>query len=84
MVAGQAPTPLDWNIAFEKEEKEEEEEGKHKKRKNVTQIFAVTAVLNMNTVLLRGTIVHRTYGIHKNPYIYPFLLTTFGPINYGQ
>ena len=34
-------------------------------------------------LLLRGTIVNRTYGIHKNPYIEPFLLTIFGPINYG-
>ena len=33
-------------------------------------------------ILLRGTIVNRTYGIHKNLYIYPFLLTIFGPINY--
>ena len=34
-------------------------------------------------VLLRGTIANRTYGIHKNLYIYPFLLTIFGPIDYG-
>ena len=27
--------------------------------------------------------VIRTYGIHKNLHIYPFLLTKFGPINYG-
>ena len=33
--------------------------------------------------VLRGTIVSRTYGIHKNLYMYPFLLTIFGPINYG-
>ena len=33
--------------------------------------------------LLRGTIVNRTYGIHKHLYIRPFLLTIFGPINYG-
>ena len=33
--------------------------------------------------LLRGTIVNRTYGIHKNLYIEAFLLTIFGPINYG-
>ena len=33
--------------------------------------------------LLRGAIVNRTYGIHKTLYISPFLLTTFGPINYG-
>ena len=34
-------------------------------------------------IVLRGTIVNRTNGIHKNLYIYPFLLTIFGPINYG-
>ena len=34
-------------------------------------------------IILRGTIVNRTYGTHKNLYIYPFLLTIFGPINYG-
>ena len=34
-------------------------------------------------LLLRGTIVNRTYGIHKNLYIQHFLLTIVGPINYG-
>ena len=33
--------------------------------------------------LLGGTIVNRTCGIHKNPCISTFLLTLFGPINYG-
>ena len=33
--------------------------------------------------LLRGAIVNRAYDIHKNLYIQPFFLTTFGPINYG-
>ena len=33
-------------------------------------------------LILRGTIVNRTYGIHKYLYISPFLLTIFGPINY--
>ena len=33
--------------------------------------------------LLRGTIVNRTYGLHKNLYIDLFLLTIFGPIYYG-
>lgn len=28
-------------------------------------------------------IVNRTYGTHKNLYIYLFLLTIFGPIYYG-
>ena len=32
---------------------------------------------------LRGAIVSRTYGAHKNPYIYLFLLTKFGPIYNG-
>ena len=34
-------------------------------------------------MLLRGTIVNRTYGIYKNLYVWPFLLTIFGPVNYG-
>ena len=34
-------------------------------------------------LLLRGTIVNRTYGTHKNLYVSPFLLTIFGPVNYG-
>ena len=33
-------------------------------------------------LLLRGTIVNRTCGIHKNVYMYPFLQTIFGLINY--
>ena len=32
---------------------------------------------------LQGTIVNRTYGIHKNLYIYLFLRAIFGPIYYG-
>ena len=34
-------------------------------------------------VILRGTIVNRTYGIHKNLYVQAFLPTIFGPVNYG-
>ena len=33
--------------------------------------------------LLRGTIVNRTCGIHKNLYIQQFIPTKFGPINCG-
>ena len=33
--------------------------------------------------LMRGTIANRTYGMHNNLYIKPFLLTVFGPINYA-
>ena len=33
--------------------------------------------------LLRGTIVNRTYGTHKNLHVHLFLLTIFGPIYYG-
>ena len=32
---------------------------------------------------LRGTILNRIYGAHKNLYISLFLLTVFGPIYYG-
>ena len=36
-------------------------------------------------IVLRGAIVNRTCGIRKNlpVYIYPFILTVFGPVNYG-
>ena len=34
-------------------------------------------------VLLRWTIVNRTYGTHKKQYIYVFFLTIFGPTYYG-
>ena len=34
-------------------------------------------------LVLRGTIVNRTYGLHKNLYIYLFLLKIFGPLYYG-
>ena len=33
--------------------------------------------------LLRGTIVNRTYGIHKNQYICLLLRTTLGPVHHG-
>ena len=33
--------------------------------------------------LLRETIVNRTYDTHKNLNVQPFLLTIFGPVNYG-
>ena len=42
-----------------------------------------SALEGLDSILLRGTIVNRTYGIHKNLYITPFLLTIFGAINYG-
>ena len=32
--------------------------------------------------LIRGTLVNRTYGGHKNLYIHIFLLTIFGPVYY--
>ena len=38
---------------------------------------------NKRTTVLRGTIVNRTYGTHKNRYISLFLLTIVGIINYG-
>ena len=42
-----------------------------------------TTVCEGNSTLLRGGIVNRTYGTHKNPYTSVFLPTIFGPINYG-
>ena len=36
----------------------------------------------VEAVVLRGTLVNRTYGGHKNLYIHLFLLTIFGPIYY--
>ena len=43
----------------------------------------VSSVYIAESLLLRGTLVNRTYGVHKKLYIQPFLLTIFGPINYG-
>ena len=37
----------------------------------------------VRTCLLRGAIVNRIYGVHKNLNIQAFLLTIFGPVNYG-
>ena len=34
-------------------------------------------------LLVRGTMVNRTYGTHRNLHISIFLLTIFGPIYYG-
>ena len=48
---------------------------------------ASEANLNSCTTVLRGTIVHRTYGTHTKNYpvhIYLFLLTIFGLIYYGM
>ena len=35
------------------------------------------------TLLIRGTIVNRTYGAHKNLHISLFFVTVFGSIYYG-
>ena len=45
--------------------------------------ISVPSTTNSINIVLRGAIVNRTYGIHKNLYIQPFLPTLFGPINYG-
>ena len=34
-------------------------------------------------LVLRGTIIYRTYDIHDNLCIYPCLQPRFGPLNYG-
>ena len=40
---------------------------------------------NVSTAVLciRGTMLNKTYGTHKNLYVSLFLLTIFGPIYYG-
>ena len=38
---------------------------------------------NSQKPTISGAIVNRTYGTHKNLYIYLILLTIFGPIYYG-
>ena len=43
--------------------------------------FFSTVLLQKN--ILRGTILNRTYGRHKNLHISLFLPTRFGPIYYG-
>ena len=37
----------------------------------------------LGVLLLRGTIVNRTYGTNKNLYVYSFSRTIFGPVYYG-
>ena len=49
-----------------------------------TSSFRIAAVPRYAHVqYLRGTIVNRTYGIHKNLYISLYSLTMLGPIYYG-
>ena len=43
----------------------------------------IPVYISLFLLILRGTIVNRTYDIHKNLYIGTFLITIFGPINYG-
>ena len=45
--------------------------------------FVLCTYMWKHIVLLRGVIVSRTYGRHKNLCISPFLPTIFGPINYA-
>ena len=46
----------------------------------VALFLALAALVSL---LLRGTLVNRTYGTHKNLYISLFLRTLFGPIYYS-
>ena len=41
------------------------------------------AMLAARVAVLRGAIVNRTYGVHKNLQVCLFSLTAFGPIYYG-
>ena len=50
------------------------------KERHICQESSSSAVY---PILLRGVIVNRAYGTHKNLHIYLFLLTIFGPIYYG-
>ena len=43
----------------------------------------VLLTMTAPAIVLRGTILNRTYGDHKNLYISRFLPTVFGPINNG-
>ena len=45
--------------------------------------WARQLVISWQIFLLRGTILNRTYGTHKNLYISLFLLSMFGSIYYG-
>ena len=59
---------------------------KYARRPSATTTTAVVVVVRgcySRVGLLRGTIVNRTYGVHKKLHIYLFLLTIFGPIYYG-
>ena len=49
----------------------------------VTPSAMVEGLSVLLLLLLLGAMVNRTYGTHKNLYIYVLLLTVFGPIYYG-
>ena len=48
----------------------------------LTNYSGKTRVNDSSMSYLRGTLVNRTYGDHKNLYIHLFLPTIFGPIYY--
>ena len=45
--------------------------------------FPSVAPIHATILLVRGTIINRTYGTYTNLYISLFLLNIFGPIYYG-
>ena len=46
-------------------------------------MYVYSMAPRIRNFLLRGTIVNTTSGTHKNLYVKAFLLTIFGPVNYG-
>ena len=56
------------------------ERGKKRKKESVQNRTKCREFADWTNLLLRGTIVNRTYGIHKKLCIYLFSLTIFGPI----
>ena len=48
-----------------------------------TRFLPFLSTYAFRLLILRGAIVNRTYGLHKNLYVQQFLLAIFGPVNYG-
>ena len=57
---------------------------KKKKQPELTRKFQEAVVAKRVEDVVVFTVGHnRTYGLHKNLYVYLFLLAIFGPIYYG-
>ena len=57
---------------------------KRRSRRRKVGVFSLSQLVHIYAyVCITGDLINRTYVIHNNLYISPFLQTIFGPINYG-